>query len=239
MGMAVIIDLPKSDHEEDFEAAFDYFTIVDDKFSPYKKESEVSKINRGEVAEESFSEQMKEVLKLSEETKQQSLGFFDVWCDGKLDPSGLVKGWAIHNAADKLRSQGFSDFYVEAGGDIEVSGKNKDEKEWRIGIQNPFNRDQIIKVIKISNGGIATSGSYFLGQHIYDPHLNSSRTSDIISLTVVGPTIYEADRFATAAFAMGKDGLDFIENKSGLEGYMIDHQGYQSQTSGFERCIDA
>ena len=57
------------------------------------------------------------------------------------------------------------------------------------------------------------------------------------SLTVIGPNVYEADRFATAAFAMGREGLRFIEEQPGLEGYMIDRSGMASYTSGFDRVV--
>ncbi len=58
---------------------------------------------------------------------------------------------------------------------------------------------------------------------------------DVKSLTVIGPDIYEADRFATAAFAMGRGGIDFIESLEGFEGYMIDASKTATFTSGFGR----
>jgi thiamine biosynthesis lipoprotein len=57
---------------------------------------------------------------------------------------------------------------------------------------------------------------------------------EIVSLTVIGPNIYEADRFATAAFAMGEKGILFIEDLAGFEGYMINHEGLATFTSGFK-----
>ena len=56
-----------------------------------------------------------------------------------------------------------------------------------------------------------------------------------MSLTVIGPDIYEADRFATAAFAMGMEGIEFIERLSGFEGYIITNEGIATMTSGFEQ----
>jgi thiamine biosynthesis lipoprotein len=57
--------------------------------------------------------------------------------------------------------------------------------------------------------------------------------TDIVSLTVVGPDVLEADRFATAAFAMGRDGIGFIEARTGLEGFAIASNGTATETSGF------
>jgi thiamine biosynthesis lipoprotein len=81
--------------------------------------------------------------------------------------------------------------------------------------------------------GIATSGTYVRGQHIYDPRQPGRRIDDIVSLTVIGPDVLEADRFSTAAFAMGKAGIYFIEQLPGFEGCEVDAGGIATQTSGF------
>ncbi len=146
--------------------------------------------------------------------KQKNLhhGYFDIKKpDGLYDPSGLVKGWAINNSARLLQSLDCHNFYVDVGGDIQTSGKNKSGEEWSVGIRDPFNREEIIKVIYPKGHGVATSGTYLRGQHIYNPLTKKAVESDIVSLTVIGPNIYEADRFATSVFAMGKDGINFIE----------------------------
>jgi thiamine biosynthesis lipoprotein len=88
-----------------------------------------------------------------------------------------------------LQQAGWSDFYIDAGGDIQVSGK-KDDDPWRIGIRNPFNRKENVKVLMVTERGIATSGTAIRGQHIYDPHHPNRSLEDIFSLTVIGPNIY-------------------------------------------------
>lgn len=135
-----------------------------------------------------------------------------------------------------LKAWGFQNFYVDAGGDIQVAGR-KDGKPWRVGIRNPFNRAQHVKVLALTDQGIATSGTAIRGQHIYDPHSRNTPLLDVASITVIGPNIYEADRFATAAFALGKKGIQFIENLVGFEGYMIDAHARATLTSGFERYV--
>jgi len=83
----------------------------------------------------------------------------------------------------------------------------------------------------------ATSGTAARGQHIYNPHQPQQAIEDIASITVVGPDIYEADRFATAAFAMGRSGIMFIEQLPGFEGYLIDANAVATMTSGFDTLI--
>lgn len=180
------------------------------------------------------SEDMKTIFSLCEETKQATRGYFDIVArDGSLNPSGIVKGWSIYHAAELLKKSGVHDYYVEAGGDIQVHGKNADKKPWNVGIRNPFKLDEIVKVVYLKDQGIATSGTYLRGQHIYNPHAKDLRIEEIVSLTVIGPNVYEADRFATAAFAMGKEGIMFIEQLPGFEGYMIDKDGIATMTTGF------
>ncbi len=238
MGMPItleIIDASATEHE--FETVFSYFEYVDRKFSTYKDDSEISCINRHEMTVEQSSEDMRAIFTLAEQTRQETNGYFDILHDGIYDPSGIVKGWAIYHAAEILRQKGFQDFYVEAGGDIEAVGRNGDRQNWRVGIRNPFKTDEIVKVISVSNGGVATSGTYIRGQHIYNPKKGGRLMTDIVSLTVVGPNVYDADRFATAAFAMGREGIFFIESLEGFEGYMIDRHQQAVFTSGWARYL--
>lgn len=240
MGMPVYVEIGDDEATQElFDEVFSYFTYVDEKFSTYKDTSEISAVNRGEILTEDQSEDMKLVFELSEETKRITEGYFDiVGRDGKYDPSGLVKGWAIYNAANILKERGVKNYYVEAGGDIEVCGNNAHGEFWRIGIENPMSKQhEIVKVVELRNCGIATSGTAIRGQHIYNPMDKGATFDDILSLTVIGPNIYEADRFATAAFAMGRKGIEFIEGLKGFEGYQIDYAGIATMTSGFAQYI--
>lgn len=237
MGMPITVEvLDENATQADIERIFTYFRSIDDTFSTYKEESEISKINRDELAEEDYSSAMKTILQLAEQTRQDTQGYFDVQRNGIIDPSGIVKGWAIFQASQLLEEAGFGNFYIDAGGDIQVAGM-KNGNPWRIGIRNPFNRTQNVKVLAITDKGVATSGTAIRGQHIYNPYQQEQPIEDIVSLTVIGPNIYEADRFATAAFAMGKRGIYFIEQLPGFEGYMIDSSARATYTSGFERYV--
>lgn len=232
MGMPVAVEIVGVDDSKIFQKIFDYFAHIDKKFSTFKKNSEISKINQGKVKPEESSFEMKEVLKLSELTKRQTNNYFDIKKDNYIDPSGLVKGWAINNASNLLTKDGYKNFYIDAGGDIQAIGKNSKDKAWSVGIRNPFDTSQIIKVLHLSDRAVATSGTYERGDHIYNPKQKDCE-SNIISLTVIGQNIYDADRFATAAFAMGEAGITFIENLKNFEGYMVNKKRVATQTSGF------
>ena len=234
MGMPITVELANAGTAADVEMLFDYFRAVDERYSTYKPTSEISRINNG-LPEGEWSSEMRWVLELCEATKHETGGYFDIKHAGRLDPSGLVKGWAIQNAANMLLLHGHSDFYIEAGGDVQAYGRNARGKPWRVGIRNPFRPDEIVKVLRLSNQAIATSGAYIRGDHIYNPLADGRPPQGIASLSIVASTIYDADRFATAAYAMGREGIAMVEQTAGLEGYMIDDQGVATLTTGFEQ----
>src|SRR5690348_12637328 len=127
MGMPVIVALlDPSATPGDIESVFRFFTAVDEKFSTYKPTSEVSQFNAGRLTTKDLSDDLATVLRLSDETKRQTKGYFDIRHHGRIDPSGLVKGWAIDIAAQLLRQAGFENFYLEIGGDIQVHGHDTD-----------------------------------------------------------------------------------------------------------------
>lgn len=237
MGMPITVEIvDNSANKKEIDKVFNYFQSVDLRFSTYKEKSEISLINKGVKKEKNFSSEMKEIFSLSEETKKLTLGYFDIVTpSGEYDPSGIVKGWAIYKASGILEEDGFKNFYIDAGGDIQTQGKNNSGKKWRVGIRNPLNNNEVVKTLKLSGEGVATSGLYIRGDHIYNPNSKNQLIKDVISMTVVGPNIYEADRFATAAFAMGLVGINFIEEREGFEGYAIDNNHIAVHTSNFEK----
>ena len=233
MGMPIEIEIVEPDAAT-LSEAFAYLEAVDQRFSTYKADSEIMRMNRGEVACGEASEAMREVLALAERTKAETGGYFDIRRpDGLLDPSGVVKGWAIHGAAKLIHARGHRRYAVNAGGDIATSGENAEGQPWSVGIRNPFATEEVVKVIYPRGKGVATSGSYIRGAHIYNPHMPEEELSDVVSLTVLGPDVLEADRYATAAFAMGREGAVFIENLPGFEAYAINALGIATFTSGF------
>lgn len=238
MGMPITVEVVDDDAtEEALNDVFAYFEYVDSTFSTYREDSEISRINQKQITLAEASAPMQTIFALSEETRQDTNGYFDIYRNGRYDPSGLVKGWSIYNAASLLYERGYRNYYVDAGGDIQTIGRNAEGQLWRVGIRNPFNMQQMVKVLSIGDGGVATSGTYVRGQHIYNPRSENELGTDIVSLTVVGANVFDADRFATAAFAMGSEGIFFIERLEGFEAYQIDRTGRATFTSGFERYI--
>lgn len=247
MGMPITIEIVDSKATGELIArVFDYFSLIDNRFSTYKDDSEVTRINKGLHTPQNYSQLMRAIIALCEQTKKETGGYFNAYHNGYFDPSGVVKGWAIREAAKILKQNSMKDFYIDAGGDIQVSGKNATGKSWVVGIRNPFNRFENVKILQIKTEGVATSGTYIRGNHIYNPKMeftnsgfvrNVKKTNEIVSLTVIGSDVFDADRFATGAFAMGAKGIKFIESLSGYEGYMIDQHGIATMTSGMGKYV--
>ena len=238
MGMPITVfirDEPAG--EQDLQAVAAWFESVDQRFSPYLDTSEVSRLNDGSISCDQISLELSEVLRLCEQTKIESGGYFDIARNGRIDLSGLVKGWAIERAARLLAERGFANFFVDAGGDLQAVGHGPGDQPWKVGIRKPFKRDEQVKVLAISDRGVATSGTAIRGQHIYNPLQERPLATGFVSLTVVGPSIYDADRLATAAFAMGMDGLRFLAGRPELEAYAIDAGGVATFTPGFARYV--
>jgi FAD:protein FMN transferase len=193
MGMPIVVEVRGGDVPE---PVFDWFRWVDETFSTYKPDSEVSRIARGELALDDAHPDVAAVLARCEELRIETNGYFDAYAGGSLDPSGLVKGWSVDRAADLLDAAAVDDYAISAGGDMRVRG------DWRVGIQHPLERQAIAAVVEARDLAVATSGEYARGQHVLDPHTGAAPTG-VLSVTITGADLATADAYATAAFAMG------------------------------------
>jgi thiamine biosynthesis lipoprotein len=228
MGLPIVVEGGDEIGRPVLDAVFDWFHSVDETFSTYKVASEVSRVARGELELEDASDDVRVVLARCDELRDETRGYFDAYAGGTLDPSGLVKGWAVDRAAAILDAAHVRDYAVYAGGDIVVRGATK-----RIGIQHPLERDKVAKVVEAAELAIATSGEYERGAHILDPHTGKP-PSGVLSVTITGPELATADAYATAAFAMGVDGPAWTARlRGGYEALTILADGRVLSTPGF------
>jgi thiamine biosynthesis lipoprotein len=178
---------------------------VDRRFSTYRRDSEISRLARGELLLADADADVRKVLHRCEDLRKATGGAFDARASGTLDPSALVKGWAVQRAADLLIVLGLTDFCVSAGGDLVLRGGALPEPVWRVGVQHPRDRAAIAATLAVRDLTVATSGAYERGDHIVDPRTGAP-AGGALSVTIVGPDLGTADAYATAAFAMGTDG---------------------------------
>lgn len=237
MGMPVTVQvLDPGVTEPVLDEVFDDFALLDQTFSPFLAGSAVSRINRGELDPAEAGPLVAQAAELCRHYQRATDGYFSAWMDGRFEPSGLVKGWAIDRSGSILARHGCRDWYVDAGGDVLAHGRNTEGGPWRVGIRHPVERDKVVRVVLAADLAVATSGSYEKGEHILDPHTGLPAT-ELLSFTVVGPDILDADVYATACFAMGRRGLDFLAGRDGYEGLAVDRELRGTWSAGFaELC---
>ncbi len=206
---------------------FAWLRWVDATFSTYRKDSEISRLDRGELSLTEADKDVRWVLARCETLREETDGYFDAHAAGPLDPSGLVKGWSVDRAAELLRDAGYEHFAVSAGGDMRIVGP-----DWRVGVQHPLQRQSVAAVLHVNDLAVATSAAYARGKHVLNPHTGRA-PADVLSVTVVGPELATADAYATAAFAMGAGGPEWTARLSGYEAMTIMADETVLTTGGF------
>lgn len=222
---------------------------VDATFSTYRDDSQISRLNRGELTRAQLHADAREVLDRCDQLRRDTDGYFDIAAPyrsatvpsggyggpGSLEPSGLVKGWAVAYAARQLRDAGALNFSVNAGGDALLSGHPDGDDRWRVGIQHPRSAADIALTLGLRDLAVATSGTYVRGDHIVDP-LADRAPSGLLSVTIVGPDVATADAYATAAFAMGATrAAHFCAGLDGYDAVLIRDDDTVVTTAGIDR----
>ena len=146
----------------------------------------------------------------------------------RLDFGGVAKGLAAQQAVELLKTSGPA--LMNAGGDIAISDPRVNGDSWLIGISNPFESGEDLVTLHLHGGGVATSGKdrrrwmqgTFLNHHIIDPHTGLPAVTDVLTATVVAPTVMEAEVTAKAVLILGSEvGMEWLEADSGLAGLLI------------------
>lgn len=230
MGMPISLALRGRHASDDrgacaWEQVLESLREVDRVFSTYRPDSYISRLGRGEVRVDDCPPEVAHVLGLGELARVQSDGAFDVWRAGPggrkvLDPSGVVKGWAVERAARVLDSLGATDYCLSAGGDMVCRVVNGDAPDWRIGIEDPRTWNRIVAVVPVRNGAVATSGLSHRGAHILDARTGEV-PSGVASVTVAGDSLTWADIDATAAFAHGQNALRWLSTRRARRGVVV------------------
>ena len=236
MGMAVSIDVRDDIDPVAFDEVVAWLHHVDDVFSTYKDDSEVSRFGRREIPVESLSDELQGVLDLCDAVEIDTDGAFGVHTQApngtNFEPSGLVKGWAVQKSALLLEARGAANFTITAGGDLVLRGRPSPNTLWRVGIRHPEQTDQLAAVLHAEGPlAVATSALYERGQHIVDPRTDEPATS-LASVTLIGPDLTFVDAYATAVFVMGlEEGLAWLDARHGDYGAFIitqDHLAYST-----------
>jgi thiamine biosynthesis lipoprotein len=211
------------------EAAAQWLRHVDEVFSTYRPESQISRLAAGTLPLSGCSAEVWEVHRLCDAARRRTGGWFDAAYAGGFDPTGLVKGWAVERAAAMLRSAGADAVCVNGGGDVQVHGG-----PWRIGVTDPLRPGALATVVHLDGSlAVATSGPAERGAHILDPRTREPAAPVFASVTVVCPSLKDADVLATAACAMGAAAPSWLRDQPETEAFAIRPDGSTWCTRGF------
>ena len=164
--------------------------------------------------------------------------FFDS-PDTRVDVGGLAKGHVLRRLDAFLRDRGIGGFLIAAGGDILASGRRSDGSPWRVGVQHPRNREELITTIPLERGALVTSGDYERARvtgknryhHIFDPSTGYPCGQNQ-SLTIWAPDPVRADILSTGLFCRSAgEIIEFVEMRDDLECFVVDSAG-QVRVSG-------
>jgi thiamine biosynthesis lipoprotein len=149
-----------------------------------------------------------------------------------IDLGGIAKGYAVDRAFELLKSLGYKNLIVNAGGDLRVGGSKLDQP-WSIGIQHPRESQKLLARVSVSDAAIATSGDYekfFMYQgkryhHILNPS-NGFPSDGCESVTIFCKEGIMADALATAVFVLGPEkGYSLCQRLEGVDCLIVDKEG--------------
>lgn len=190
-------------------AVAEVFRRWDERFSLYREESELSRVNRGELRLTQTGPELRDCYALALGWRSRTDGVFTPHrADGAIDLSGIVKSLAIVEAGDALHRLGVRDWSLNAGGDILVGGDQALGFDWSAAIVDPLDRQSLLATVPLGRPvrAVATSGSAERGEHIWTSV--DGGFSPYRQVTVFGPDIVTADVLATAIIAGGQAALD-------------------------------
>ncbi len=244
-GTAIGVDVRDPIDPDVIDDVYRWFERVDDLFSTWRDDTEISRLARGEIGVSDASAEVRTVLQLCEQIRLESEGAFDITAGARakvppraglspLDPSGFVKGWAVERAAELVEAAGATNFWINAGGDVLVRGRPDETSAWRVGIQHPWEHDKVAAVVGVTDLAVATSGRYERGDHVLDPRTGFPARG-LASVTVVGPDLARADAYATAAIALGENGMAWLATRRSVDAMGVTDDRTVIFTPGFGR----
>jgi len=145
-----------------------------------------------------------------------------------LDLGGVAKGWAAQQAM--LRLSRIAPALVNAGGDIAISDEQQSGDPWFIGVTDPLNPEIHLQMLQVKSGGVATSGKdyhkWLLNgkwvHHILDPRTSQPAQTDVLTATILAPSVLEAETAAKTTFILGSQaGTQWLNSHPDFTGLFI------------------
>jgi len=160
---------------------------------------------------------------------------------------GIAKGYAVDKCVALLEARGFTDFMVQAGGDMYVAG-SKGKDPWIVGIRDPRGpKDSMFAIAPIKNHSFSTSGDYERGfvkdgvryHHILDPRTGQPAHASR-SVTIRAKDAFTADAWSKVMFIDGVEQGEKIIKDNKLDDFevvWVDDQNKVTTTPGIEKDL--
>lgn len=200
---------------------------------------QLAEVRAGEEIETDFDRQSFDKIELEESTRSVYLPK-----EMRVDFGGVAKGWAAHQAMQRLSDLG--PVLVDAGGDIAISSSFGGDSPWAIGVNDPFNRGAHIEKLYVRQGGVATSGREHRRwqqggewrHHIIDPRTGQPAETDLLSVSVIANNVMEAEMAAKVALILGSEaGLAWLDRRDGATGLAVLENGELLGSHGIEKYL--
>ncbi|SFS03644.1 thiamine biosynthesis lipoprotein [Microbacterium sp. cf046] len=236
MGMPISIHVLNGAGELDPEseravaACFAELREIDQVFSTYLGDSDISRIARGELDLGDADPRVAEVEAACRAAEIETRGLFSAWWAGWFDPTGFVKGWSVENAAHRhlgplvAPANGIMAVGINAGGDMQLFSAPDSDWQWNVGIADPRRPGEVIATVQVVDGAVATSGSAERGSHIIDPRTGAPARG-VQSASVVHDSLAQADLWATTAVVAGFENRSWIAQTGTRTGIVIAEDG--------------
>ena len=156
----------------------------------------------------------------------------------RLDLGGTAKGWIADQTIARIAGRAHA--LLDAGGDISVTGPRRNGAPWPVAIGSPFDPRAQLGILMLRGGGVATSGRDFRKwqvdgkwqHHVIDPRTGEPAETDLMSVTVIGPSAYEAEAVCRSVLIRGsRDGMAWLERLEGYAGVLALEDGTVQRSS--------
>ncbi|MES1169699.1 MAG: FAD:protein FMN transferase, partial [Leifsonia sp.] len=217
--MGTVVSLEWSGDEQRLSAVRAVFEAADRRFSLHRPDSELSRVANGSLELMDADPEMREVYATALGWRGETGGAFTPHRpDGAIDLNGIVKAWAM---ADAGRALGQGDWCLNVGGDVLVSGRDRVNDPWVVGIVDPADRAGLLTALPLigARRAAATSGSAERGDHIWT---RGRAAAEFAQVTVVADDIGTADVLATAIVSGGADALNDLTARFDVDALTVD-----------------
>lgn len=232
--MGTVVSLEWDGSTARFDVVRNEFEAADRRFSLYRPDSELRRVDDGSLELMDASAELREVYATALGWRGETGGAFTPHRpDGALDLNGIVKAWAMDNAG---RALGDGDWCLNVGGDVLVSGQAPDGAAWVVGIVDPGDRTSLLTALPLfgPRRAAATSGSAERGDHIWT---RGRAAAEFEQVTVVADDVVTADVLATAIVSGGEDALNDLTGRFDVDVLTVDREGGLRATPGMRELV--